>query len=275
MKLKKLYSHNNKRQIFRILPTDTEKIVIEERDVENKQAYFNCLHIDSGKKIFKNLQLPEKFWLGIESIYKDVIYFHKFVKPDLPQHNGIMAFELNEKKILWEDNSRNFLFIKDDVLYTYLQGFESRKYAILNRLNGEVINELGNDSDSINKLKDELTALQDFGNYHFPNFYNSSSIDNHDISKVLNHLKMETKITGQIEYVNIDRLLLFNYHTSNKENLLKNIFKAIDLSDGNCIFEITLNSRINSFAPDSFFVRNDLLFLLIERSKLGVYRIIK
>jgi len=80
MNLKKKYIHNNNRQIFRLIPTDTDKIIIEERDTNEKQAYFNCLHIESGKKILKNLQLDEKFWVGIEAVYNDVIFFHKFQK---------------------------------------------------------------------------------------------------------------------------------------------------------------------------------------------------
>ena len=57
MKLKKKYTHNNKRQIFRLIPTDTGKIIIEERDTEKKQAYFNCLHIDNGKLIPSMMEL--------------------------------------------------------------------------------------------------------------------------------------------------------------------------------------------------------------------------
>ncbi len=72
----------------------------------------------------------------------------------------------------------------------------------------------------------------------------------------------------------MDELLLFNFHEVNPDKSLKNIFKAVDLSNGKFILEITLNSRANAFAPDSFFVKDDLLFLLIEKTKLGVYKII-
>jgi len=51
MKLKKNYRFDNKRPIWRIIPTDNGKLVIEEREPEKKQAYFHCLSLDSGKKI--------------------------------------------------------------------------------------------------------------------------------------------------------------------------------------------------------------------------------
>jgi hypothetical protein len=51
MKLKKLYKHDNGKQIWRILPTTNKKVVIEERDIKTKEVFFSCLEIESGKKL--------------------------------------------------------------------------------------------------------------------------------------------------------------------------------------------------------------------------------
>jgi hypothetical protein len=274
MTLKKIYSHKNKRQIFRLIPTDTGKIIIEERDTEKKQAYFNCLNIDSGKKIFKHLQFDEKFWLGIEAIYNDVIFFHKFVKPDLPQHNGIIAYDINNKQTIWEDKNRTFLFVKDEKIYAFQQRFEDREFVTLNYLTGELIDELGSDSDAINLLREDAINSEDFSSYRFPDLFDSNLLGKQKGNEILSKLREEHTITGGIEYVLMDDLLLFNFHTSNTDNTLKNIFRAVDLLSGKYILEVTLNSRTNAFAPDSFFVKDDLLFLLIEKIKLEVYKII-
>jgi hypothetical protein len=274
MRIKKKYSHNNKRQIFRLLPTDTGKIIIEERDTEKKQAYFNCLQIESGKKIFKHLQLDEKFWLGIETVYKDVIFFHKFAKPDLPQHNGIIAYDLNNKQTLWEDKNRTFLFIKDEKIYAFQQRFEDREFVILNYLTGELIDELGSDSNAINLLREDAINSEDFSNYRFPAMYDSKIIGSQKENEILNKLNEKYIITGGIEYVLMDDLLLFNFHSVNPDKSFKNIFRAVDLLDKKNILEVILNSRTNAFAPDSFFVKDDLLFLLIEKIKLEVHQIL-
>jgi hypothetical protein len=274
MRIKKKYLHKNNRQIFRLIPTDTGKIIIEERDAEKKQAYFNCLRIDSGKKIFKHLQLSEKFWLGIESVYNDVIFFHKFAKPDLPQHNGIIAYDINNKQIIWEDENRTFLFIKDEKIYAYQQMFEDREFVTLNYSTGEVIEELGTDFDSINLLREEAITSEDYSSYRFPVSFNLSSSGEQRADEMLSKLREDYLISGAIEYVLFNDLLMFNFHEINSDKTLKNIFKAVDLSNGKYILEVTLNSRANAFAPDSFFVKDDLLFLLIERKMLGVYGII-
>ncbi|MCZ6702237.1 MAG: DUF4905 domain-containing protein [Ignavibacteria bacterium] len=274
MNLKKKYIHNNNRQIFRLIPTDTDKIIIEERDTNEKQAYFNCLYIESGKKILKNLQLDEKFWVGIEAVYNDVIFFHKFQKPDMPHHRGIIAYDIEKKKKIWENLENTFLFIKDDKVYSFQQNFDGREFFTLNYTTGEMIEELGNDSSSINLLREKVIASEDFSAYIFPTIFDSSEVINQDVNEWLIKLKENHLISGKIEFALKDNLLMFNFHEINADNSLNNKFKAVDLLKGKYIFETTLNFSTNAFVPDSFFVKDNLLFLLIERKKLGVYNII-
>lgn len=51
MKLQKLYSYNNEKQIWRIIPTISNKIVVEER-TPDKQVFFSCFHMNNGQKYF-------------------------------------------------------------------------------------------------------------------------------------------------------------------------------------------------------------------------------
>ncbi|UCH64762.1 MAG: DUF4905 domain-containing protein [Ignavibacterium sp.] len=274
MKIKKKYVHNNNRQIFRILPSNNDKLVIEERNIEKKQAYFNCLNIVNGKKFFKNLQLDEKFWIGIETVHNDVILFHKFRKPDMPQHLGVLAFDINKKKIIWENAEHTFLFVKDGKVFTFQQLFEQREYFTLNVNSGEVVDKLGTDFNSINVLREEVSASEDFSSYHFPiTFVNQSDLDQ-QVVDAMQKVKEKNVITGKIEYVLKEELLMFNFHKIEQDNSLNNSFKAVDLTNGNYILERVLNVRTNAFVPDSFFLKDNMLFLLIEKTKLEVYTII-
>jgi len=273
MKIKKNYLYDNRKQIWRLIPTDTKKLVIEERDIEKKQVYFSCIHSETGKKIFKNFQLDEKFWIGIETIYKDVIYFHKFVKPDMPQHKGIIAFDLNKQKVLWQNDEQNFLFVYDDKLYCYKQNFESRNYFILNYATGRVAEDIGDYVEKINELRTKAKNSDDYSSYHFPQTFYPQSQINEKIDSTLSNLRNEYVISGNIEYIVLNNLLLFNFHEAAEAGFLRNVFKAVDLSTGKYILEEVLMSKTTAYVPDSFFVKDDLLFLLIEKTRLGVYRI--
>jgi hypothetical protein len=155
MKLKKSYRFDNKRQIWRIIPANAGKLIIEEREPENKQVYFHCLYIDSGKKILSNFQLDDKFWVGVEAVRDDIIFFHKFAKPDMPKHRGIFAFNMIKKEFIWQNPELIFLFILDEKLYAYKEKFEGRDYYAINPSTGEIIEDVGSNYELINKLRDE------------------------------------------------------------------------------------------------------------------------
>ncbi len=273
MKLKKLYKHDNKKQIWRILPTGNKKLVIEERDASTKEVFFNCLDIESGKKIFKDFQLDEKNWIGIESIYKDVIFFHAYGKPDMPAHKSIIAFDIKPQTILWQNDNYVFSFVFEDKVYCYQQRFESRVFFALDYLTGNVIEDFGSDVTIVNELKEKSEKEFYEQNYFFPEYFNRNSSVKNEWQNYLSNILIENIIKGEISYLKFKDLLMFNYHEVSKSNTLNNIFTAVDLSKNKIILKETLDKDLSSLMPESFFVKDDFIFLIVDKTKLFVYQI--
>ena len=275
MKLKKLYKYDNRKQIWRILPTTNNKIVVEERDAKTKEVFFSCLDIESGKKIFKDFQLEEKNWIGIESIYKDIIFFHTYGKPDMPAHKSIIAFDIISQSILWQNDSYVFSFVYGEKVYCYQQRFESRVFFALDYLTGNVLEDFGNDASTINKLKEESDAKFWEQNYLFPEYFNRNNSAEMDYQKFLKDILTEKVIKGEISYLNYEGILLFNYHEVAKNNTYTNIFTVVDLIKNKILFEETLDKNLINLMPESFFVKDNYLFLIVDKTKLFVYQIKK
>lgn len=271
-KIKRAYKYSRNRQIWRLLPTDTNKLIIEERDYSTKEVFFNCVDINSGKKIFYDLQLEEKYWTGIETIYKDIIIFHKYASRDMPDHYGIIAFDINSKAIIWSNDDYIFLFIREDKIYCYQSKFEGRDFFTLDYKTGGLLKSLGDNAKEVNSLRENSF---DTGSYLFPEFFYAESMKDSDIGKYFEQLKTEHTIAGKIEFIEAGDTLLFNYHTVLPDGSLKNVFKTIEFSSKKVILEETLNQRTGVFIPDCFFIKDKLLFLLIEKIKLKVYSIKK
>lgn len=273
MKIKKLFLYKGKFQIWRILITESNKLIVETRDIEKKEAFFNCLDIESGKKFFTDYQFEEKFWIGIEDIYKDIIFLHKFAKPDLPGHKHIIAFDINSQQILWENPDYSFLFILNDKIYAYRQKFENRSYYALDILTGNVVKDCGTDFREINKLNEIAANKKDFSQYVFPVPFNSPGIDNFEINEIIAEEIKNLEIVGDVEYNKFNNFLLMNYHQKKSGTFLENIFKIYDLKTNREVLNETLNSNANAFVPDSFFVYKNMLVLLIEKTGLKVYKL--
>jgi hypothetical protein len=273
MKLKKLYKHNNGKQIWRILPTSNSKVVIEEREIETKEVFFSCLEINWGKKLFNEFQFDEKNWMGIESIYKDIIFFHAYHKPDMPLHKGIIAFDILSQTILWRNDNYVFSFVYDEKVYCYQQRFESRVFFALDYLTGNVVDDFGSDASKLQQPRegsDNEFAEQD---YLFPEYFNRNDLLNEEFQIYLQQILTDNVVKGEISYLKKADLLMYNYHQVSKINTLSNIFVAFDLNKNKILLKETLDKNLVNLMPESFFVKDNFLFLIIDKTNLFVYQI--
>ncbi len=269
MKLNRKYTFSNNRQIWRLLLSDGNRLIIEERDVDKKEAFYNCVQAENGKDIFRNFQLDEKYWTGIESVYKEIIFFHKFTKPDMPGHKFIIAYDIDSSKILWQTDKYSFLFIHEDKVYVFRQQFETRDFFTLNYLTGELIDELGDNAIPINNLRESLSDEDKFRNYHFPIIYK----EDENLKDIINKSVADMRVEGNLEYILFSNFLLFNFFQRNSIGKLENRFIVSDINDSSTKLDEIILSNANSYVPDSFFLKDNLLFVLKEKTKVEVFEI--
>lgn len=272
--IKKNYSFSNKKNIWRLIPSESGYLVIEERDMISKEVFFNCLKTEDGKVYFQNFQLEEKYWVGIEAIYKNIIIFHKFRKPDMPGHKGVYAFDILSRKLIWQNDDLIFLLAKDEQVYAYQTSFEGREYFVLHYLTGEVIKDLGSEFDEINKLREESMRSDFVNNFLFPEKFIKNA-ETQSFAKLFNQQIVGQKVIGDINWLKQNGLVIFNYHEQNSNGTFNNHFSVVDISKGKIILNEILNSNSKSLTLESFFIIENLLFLLVGKTKLVVYRIMQ
>lgn len=270
MNITKLYSYKSPRQVWRILISDSGKLILETRDPDTKEVFFHCFEIETGKKFFSDLQLDEKYWLGIEAVYKEIIFFHKIPKPDLPGHKEIIAFDISEQKVLWINKELSFLFIYNDRIYGFKQGFEERYFYALNFMSGELVQEFGDDYKTINTLRNKAESEKDWSVYIYPKIFANDESDLR-IGEAIRAQIKNLDIEGKVEYNFYGNLLLFNYHTKILEGSFVNRFSAVDLDNSKIVLSEVLNAKSASLFTDSFFVYRNFLFLLREKNEVIVY----
>src|SRR3989339_925458 len=272
--IKKIYSFSNKRNIWRLIPSEYGYLVIEERDLKSKQVYFNCLKTEDGKVYFKDFQLEEKYWIGIENIYKNMIFFHKFRKPDMPGHRGIYVFDILSQKLIWQNDDLIFLLVKDDKIYAYQPTFEGRQYFLLDSITGEIIKDLNAELDEINKLREESIRNDFVNSFLFSKTFNPNEA-NSDVVEIISRSLADRKILGSIKWLKLYDYFMFSFNEENSNGTFSSYFKVFDIVKNKIVMNETLNSKSKNLVFESFFISGELLFLLVEKTKLVVYRIIQ
>lgn len=274
MKIKKKYSFTDNNQIWRIKLTETDKLFIETRNTDKMEAFFSCLELEDGKPIFTKLQMEEKYWLGVEIIHNDLVLFHKFTKPDMPGHRGIFAFDINTQNIVWENKEYSFLFLLNEKIYAYQEKFEGKKVIILDLNNGKLIEDLGNNPPNVNELKNIADAQINFTKYKFPEIFYGDTY-NHVCNKFIDSETNNLTVVGNIEYLQISNFFIFNYHSQSKNKGLVNTLLVCDILKKKVLLKDIINTHLNAFAPDSFFIYKNLLILIKEKNRLVLYDLIE
>lgn len=272
MKINKIYSFSNGAQLWRIIPDENGRLIVETRDTNKKEVSFNCLEIETGKYIFRDLQLEEKFWIGIEAVHRNFIVFHKFTKPDMPGHKGIIVYDIDRKEIAWETNEYAFLFSTEEKIYCFKQKFETRDYFALDVKTGKTAEYLESEYETVNKLRYDAEKEKDYSGYKFPKIFHENETDLKVKENILNVIEGIDK-EGPVEFVKYDDHLLFNYHENKGAEGLQNILRIIDLKKNEEVKKVSLNINVNAYAPDSFFIKDNFLFTLIEKTRLDVYKL--
>lgn len=271
MKLKKITSYTNKRNIWRLLISENNKLLVEERDVNKKEAFFNLVDIAKGKVLWKDFQFDEKFWIGVEAIYKDVIIFHKFGKPDMPGHKEVIVYSLVEKEFLWKTDEFGFFFVHDNKILCIRKGFDKHKYVALDYKTGLLTDDYEDDFITVNELKLASNLNNSFSGYSYAGDFSSIDDTNNGIKEVINNVGSGYDVTGKIEVLIFHDYILFNFHHKNKNNTLTNRFFAFDGIKKKKLMEEVLNESTNAVVPDSFFMKDNFLFLLKEKNAILIY----
>ncbi|HEY5536284.1 MAG TPA: DUF4905 domain-containing protein [Ignavibacteria bacterium] len=277
--LKPLWIFSQKGNLWRFFITDIGIVVGETRDLEKKIVYFFSLEIGTGKINFQNLILGSyNYWISIEGYDSNYIYLHRFENPNMPDHIGIIAIDIFTGEIKWENKDLIYFFNSDEELYGYRQMFESLKYYLIDKENGNVKKEIRNENSSdIQSLKSETSENQYIHNKYTDIFNLDTS--NNDIREIISKELEGKVIQGEVEYIKQNDLLIFNYHIrssekSNADNiLLDNILCVYEIADKNKVLHQKINHNVRFNVPDSFFIHKNYLVYVIEKKEISVIKL--
>ncbi len=270
MKLKPHISFSPGAQVFRLLVSDSGVLVVESRDTEKKEAYYSGVDLKSGKIHFRNLQFEEKYWIGIEEIYDDIILFHGYARPNMPGHRGIFAYSIPQDKVLWSIDEYVFHFVKNNLIWVYKELFEKKEYYCFDPISGKLIEKKDLSEDELNIEYIEARSAKDYSHYLFPETFTEEECES-NTARIISDKTNGLDLVGEVEYNKKGSKIVFSFHFHDVEKGIANKIICTDVETTNVLFEETLNTKLNLFVPDSYFIYDDFLITLKEKTKILVY----
>lgn len=270
MKIKKKFTHSRGIPVWRVLINTADVLLIEERDTNKKEVFYQAFQLNTGRQLLKNYRPEDSFWIGVEEFRDDHVYFHRFRKPDMPWHKDIIAFSVREQKVIWENTDLAYGFMAENVLYAYKQTFDGAQFFGINPANGEIVQEFKENDPEIVVKRQIAEAEKDYSAYLFPTFLQKGTQPEYDgIAATITDT-----FEGDPEYITYGDTLLLTLHKKNKKGILQQSLYAIDLLSKKVYFEELIHSNEQVLQFDSFFVYRDFLVVIRDKSDVFIYQLV-
>ena len=259
--------------LWRLKFSNTGRILGEARDLEAKTSSFFCCDEADGQLRWKDLRLEEPWWVGLEDIDAGRFYLHGFRKPDMPQHLGIFAYDLDTGAPLWQNRELAYLFAFDGNVYASQQRFDGAHVLRLSSEDGSVAEELGIQNESVNAIRSILNGEDVFAGYRYPAQFDETHPAFDEFHSRVHAVIDPAAVTGNLDVLQEKNLLLISWHERlpGKPQILKQEFAAVDAESGASLFHDTIVEEATATGVDSFFAKDDQLFYIKNFSILTAH----
>jgi hypothetical protein len=244
----------------------------ETRDQHKKEVSFFALNALTGSVLWDNRLFDELWWIGTEAITNEVLLLHEYAQPDRPEHKGIVAIDLATGKQLWVNKDVTYWFSRGEKIFAYRTLFERRIGYEVDLRTGELLREYDEDLDTLLSLRRSALSESNQKGFMFPQVVVDSEEDPRILSRIRKEIS-DKPIQGDVEYIQWDDILLFNYHLqsdlkSQERFLLENRFHIVDLKSGEILYSDVLSDNSRAPVPDSFFVKDGFAYFVKDQRTL-------
>jgi len=275
-KLKPYISFRQKGNIWRLYFSNEDIIFCETRDMDSKEVFFASIDYKTKQIYLSDFQLSEKWWISVEAVTDNTVYFNRFKTPELPEHMGIISADARTGKIKWENEDLTFLFAEANDVYAYKEQFEREIFYKLNADNGSIEETYEDEkiAESLLELK-KFNEERIFTGFLYPVIFVKGNEIDPRIENYLTEKIKQVNYQGEIEYLDYGNLLIYNFHEDrgiNPKDLtihnLTNILEIFNFDANKIIHTETLNTDSVNYVPDSFFMKDGFLFYVKEKKEL-------
>lgn len=269
--LKPTWSYTTDGVAWRLLFSETNFIVGEDRDTEKKRVSFFCLNASNGDILWRGATFGEPWWIGIEGIVHDKVFLHGFRKPDMPEHGKIITVDLGTGRELWRNNDYAFLFATDERVFAFRDLFEKRLFYELDAASGAFIREFHDPPPDLYAQKKASHGRTDFS---FPEPLSESSAEFSLLHPIIERHCDTQHLRGAIEFAQSCGKLAYNYHVvsghddRHNADVLQNRLCVVDETNGKLLYTDVLNASTLAPVPDSFFIDSSTLYYVKEKKAI-------
>ena len=230
------------------IDNSSETLFLEIREQAHKKVYFASIGLDNGIIYFDDFITEERWLTGIETAYHGVLLLHNYQSESRPDHKGIIAVDAKNGEMLWSDYVSAFHHLSVNGPVIYDTRIQPPKLFLADVNTGAILRlyqpSIDGEPENILKFPGELP------------------------DDVLKDLPLPvTALANTIHYLEYSNFRIVSLHSLVEGALKQHLY----IMDGNGVaYEDLLNTGIQKLQPESFFMHNNRLVYLKNKSEIKV-----
>jgi hypothetical protein len=266
-RLKPAWTYTTKGVLWRLVPAGGLRFVGEERDLQKKDVAFFCLEGKTGKPLWEGQRFGERWWTGIEAVHEGVLLLHAFATPELPEHRGITAVDIQSAAVLWEAPDLTFFSLQEGAVRVLRLSRFGRQQVDLDLRSGTVVREIGPDESRPSAYVSPVVA-----GLQMPVTVERSGGEN-GLDPLL-RIAGAVAVVGPVEHLDTGKCVILGFHQRRPgAGEMERTVAVIDRGEGTVLFSEQTASGLHAAVPDSFVVYGATLFILREQRTLVAVRL--
>ncbi|HET8827966.1 MAG TPA: DUF4905 domain-containing protein [Pelobium sp.] len=240
--LKLAYSTKCEGIIWKIILDENNEIIVWECRTKNKKVAFYAYDFKNQHSLLNNFKFQDDWELSIHTVKDGVLYLNGHESDFSPVQKGIVAFDLIDKKILWQNFSISAQLFSNDGIIVFDSRILPRKYRMISAKNGQDMMDID--------LQSLAQAIPLSNKIILPKMMEAEDIIN---------------TTHQLIY---DGLKITSYYLQNG-NAIDQYIKAE--KDDEILIDEILNDQIQKISFDTFFVWQNKLVYIKNKTEIVSY----
>jgi hypothetical protein len=275
--------------IWRAFFLGSNYLIGEHRAKGKREVSFFLLDTKTGKPLWDNFILRddsnnpigEGWWVGIETVYKNLFFLHGYYSPTVPEHHGIWAIDAQTRTITWAKPDLAFLALIEGELLVYhdvtVQGYTERSFQILDAFTGELTRDLDQDLDAAEAFRQNAQDFATEQGVKLPMRHNEHSPEFTALDSFARKITSAKRVLGGYDSLTLlDGNRVLGYHEQTEKIVLNQggapvqalDYKLFLLEGEKIIFSENIGSSMSGFLVDGFFTRSSMLYFVKNDSLL-------
>lgn len=236
-----------------MLPNEEgSKMVLEIRDDEKMILTF-FVYDFTKNEIQGQIVLEEKWWASIAYISKDVVVFKNYDNDANAKILSYEAYELGKLEKVWQKEGIAKVFFNNSTFSGVIENGDERAY---NLKSGEALKDEGLNVEPNNQRS------------YSPLFYPQSNQYFETIKRFVNGLTGDEAVAAA-EYIETKNWIGISYYERNDKLVNKLLVVSMDKE---ILLSETLAKELSGVGQDTFFVTDNKLIFVKDKSKFFIYQ---